>query len=209
MALAAWCHAQRSVYNFTGTPAEDRDRAVALARRALARGGDATVLAVLGNALSAVHDLETADLVTRKALAQDGSSAWAWSRSAWLDVYGGRAGSAIERFTIALELAPHDPLAFNCYVGLGCAHFHAGRYHEAARWQHRAMLEHPSATWVLRTLCPAYALSGAGPEARRSRAALQRRFPELTAAQVTAAIPLPQSFLERVACGLVTAGLRP
>jgi AraC-like DNA-binding protein len=131
-ALAAWAHVQRVVYHFTATPLEERARSADLARKAQALAGDATALAVLGNALTLLHDLEAAELVVRKALAVDGGSAWAWSRSGWIDVYKGDAEAAIERFKIALDLAPHDALAFNSFVGIGCAHFSAGRYHDAA-----------------------------------------------------------------------------
>ncbi len=65
----------------------------------------------------------------------DGGSAWAWSRIGWIDVYRGDQESAIERFKIALELAPDDVLAFNNPIGIGCAHSFAGAYAEAAQWQ--------------------------------------------------------------------------
>lgn len=209
-ALAAWAHAQRITYHFSATPLDERTRGTELARKALALAGDATGLAVLGNALTLLHELETADIVIRKALTVDGGSAWAWSRSGWIDVYNGDADSAIERFKIALDLAPRDVLAFNSMVGIGCAHFKAGRYHEAALWQERALLEHPSAVWVHRTLCPAYVLGGAEPEARRSFAALREHYPELTIAGVQQGLPpLPQSFCDLVVEGLHTVGLPP
>ena len=122
-ALAAWAHVQRVVYHFTATSVEDRARSADLARKAQALAGDATGLAVLGNALTLLHDLDAADLVIRKALSADGGSAWAWSRHGWIDLYKGDADLAIERFKIALDLAPHDSFAFNNMVGIGCAHF--------------------------------------------------------------------------------------
>ena len=64
---------------------------------------------MLGNALTLLHDVETADLVIRRALSVDGGSAWAWSRHGWIDLYKGEAESAIERFKIALDLAPDLP----------------------------------------------------------------------------------------------------
>jgi AraC-like DNA-binding protein/tetratricopeptide (TPR) repeat protein len=209
-ALAAWAHVQRVAYHFTATPIEERARSADLARRALAVGADATVLAILGNALTLLHDLETANLVIGKALAIDGGSAWAWSRSGWIEVYKGDAEAAIERFNIALDIAPHDPLAFNSLVGIGCAHFKAGRYLEAARWQARALIEHPSATWVHRTLCPAYVLGGAAPEARNSLAALREHYPDLTLSEVQRGLPpLPQSYCELVFDALHSVGLPP
>ncbi|HLJ21857.1 MAG TPA: helix-turn-helix domain-containing protein, partial [Stellaceae bacterium] len=143
--LAAWAHAQRVVYHFSPTPLEERARGMELVGRASALAGDATALALLGNALTSLNEVESADLVIRKALAVDGGSAWAWSRGGWIDVYRGDSDSAIERFGIALELAPQDPLAFNNLMGIGVAHFNAGRYQEAARWQNWALREHPSA----------------------------------------------------------------
>jgi AraC-like DNA-binding protein/tetratricopeptide (TPR) repeat protein len=207
-ALAAWAYGQRVVYHFAATPNEDRAKGAELARKAQALGGDATVLAILGNALTVLHDLDAADLMIRKALSIDGGSAWAWSRSGWLDVYNGDADSGIERFKIALDLAPNDSLAFNSMVGIGCAHFESGRYSEAARWQQRALAEHPSATWIHRTMCPAYVLVGAESEARRSVTALREDYPELTVSDVQQGLPpLPQSYCDRVFDALHSVGL--
>lgn len=206
--LAAWVHAQRVIYHFSATPLEDRARSAEFARRALALAGDATALAVLGNALTSLHDVETSELVIRKALSVDGGSAWAWGRSGWIDVYKGDAESAIERFMIALELAPHDSLAFNNLVGIGVAHFNAGRYLDSARWQERALAEHPSAAWVHRIMCPAYVLGGATSEAHRSLVALREQYPELTVAGVSQGLPpLPQTTRDLVVDVLRTVGL--
>lgn len=207
-ALAAWVHAQRVVYHFGATPHYERTRSMDLVRKALALARESSVFAVLGNALTALHDLETAELVVRKALSLDGGSAWAWGRSGWIDVYKGDSGSAIERFMIALDLAPHDPLAFNNFVGMGCAHFHAGRYRDAARLQERALLEHPSAAWIHRTLCPAYVLGNAPVEARRSFAALREHYPDLTLSDVETGLPpLPQTYRNLVFGALHAVGL--
>jgi AraC-like DNA-binding protein/tetratricopeptide (TPR) repeat protein len=208
--LAAWVHAQRVIYHFSATPLAERVRSTELARKALALGGEATALALLGNAFTSLHDLETAELVIRRALSADGGSAWAWGRSGWIDVYKGDAESAIERFKIALELAPHDPLAFNNLVGIGVAHFTAGRYLEGAHWQARALVEHPTAAWVHRTMCPGYVLGGATSEARRSLFALRGHYPELTVAGVSQGLPpLPQTARDLVIDALHTVGLPP
>jgi AraC-like DNA-binding protein/tetratricopeptide (TPR) repeat protein len=207
-ALAAWAYGQRVIYHFAATPDQDRARSAELARKAQTLAGDATVLAVLGNALTLLHDLDAADQVIRKALSIDGGSAWAWSRSGWIDVYNGDAESAIERFKIALDLAPNDCLAFNSMVGIGCAHFETGRYLEAADWQQRALVEHPSASWIHRTMCPAYVLVGAESEARRSVTALQEVYPGLTISEVQQGMPpLPEPYCDRVLDALRSVGL--
>ena len=207
-ALAAWAHGQRVVYHFTSAPAQERARSTELALRALALGADPTVLAVVGTALTLLRDMDAAEQVIGKALAIDASSAWAWSRSGWIDAYKGNDASAIERFTIALELAPNDSLAFNNMVGIGCAHFNAGRYSDAAHWQARALVEHPSSAWIHRTLCAAYAFGGAKTEARHSLHALRDKYPELTLAKVPEGLPpLPPAYCERVVEALHGLGL--
>jgi AraC-like DNA-binding protein/tetratricopeptide (TPR) repeat protein len=207
-ALAAWIHAQRIVYHFSSDMAADRVQGLALARRVGARSTDPNVLCVLGSALTLLHELSDADHVIHKALAIDGGSAWAWSRSGWLDVYRGDPASAIERFRISLDLAPQDQLAFNNMVGIGCAHFKAGNYLDAARWQQRALLEHPTALWVHRTMCPAYVLAGQREEAGCSMQALRAHYPGLTLSEVRRGVaPLPKSYLELMFEALTDAGL--
>jgi AraC-like DNA-binding protein/tetratricopeptide (TPR) repeat protein len=208
-ALAAWCHAQRVIYQFTTTPAQERAQALELAQRAAANLGadDAMVRAILGNAYNAVHDLDTAEVMVDRALALDGSSAWAWGRSGWIDVYRGRAANAVERLGIALRLNPADVLAPSFQVGLGCAHFQSASYQEAAHWLQHAVTERPSAFWAHRVLCPAYIYAGRKDEAQRSLAALRQEDPDITVSTVVAALPMTRDFLDRVAEGLEGAGL--
>jgi len=208
VALAAWAYGQRTVYHLSSDPAREKARGLELVRKAQSLSGDATMLAVLGNALTLLGDLGSAALVIGKALAIDGGCAWAWSRSGWLEVYRGEAESAIERFKIALDLAPQDKLAFNSMVGIGCAHFKAGNYAEAVRWQERALIEHPSSVWMHRTLSPAYLLTGARPEAKRSLEALRLRHPELTVSEVRRGMPpLPENYRNLVLDTLSDVGL--
>jgi AraC-like DNA-binding protein/tetratricopeptide (TPR) repeat protein len=208
-ALGAWCHAQRVIYQFTADAAGESRRAVELANRAVRPDSDATTLAIVGNALSSAHQLGAAGHVIDRALALDGGSAWAWGRSGWIDVYTGRPDRAIERFATALELAPNDPLVFNWFVGLGNAHFAAGRYRDAAHCLERGIAEHPSAVWTHRVLCPAYVMADRKAEAELSLAVMRREYADLTISQVTAAIPLPPAVRARVANGLDSLGVDP
>ena len=43
----------------------------------------------------------------------------------------------IDQFERSLRLSPFDPMAFNCEVGIGGAHFIARRYEAAAQWMER------------------------------------------------------------------------
>ncbi|MGQ0682822.1 helix-turn-helix domain-containing protein [Bradyrhizobium sp.] len=206
-ALAAWAHAQRVVYYFGADPVRDRAQSAECARKALSLRADPTALAIVGNALSLLND-DSAEQVIARALAIDGGSAWAWGRSGWIDTYKGNDDTAIERFMIALELAPTDALAFNNLYGIGVAHFNAGRFRDAAVWQERALAEHPQLAWMHRTLCPAYMFAGGRDEASDSARRLQEGYPELTLAKVTAGLPpLPQATLDRLVGALHDVGL--
>ena len=76
-ALAAWARVQRIIYHFTTNPAKERALSADLVRRAQSLSADATVLAILGNAVTLLSDLDAASLIIRKALSVDGGSAWA------------------------------------------------------------------------------------------------------------------------------------
>jgi tetratricopeptide (TPR) repeat protein len=209
IALAAWCQAQGVVYQFNDNPGQARAQALSFAQRAINIGGDPTALPILGNAFALAGDVQAADSVTRIALAFDGSSPWAWMRSGLIDVCKQRSETAVERLLVALDLARDDPLAFNSLIGIGCAHFDVGHHAEASHWYEQAIAEHPSGVWMHYLLCPAYMLCGRKPEARQRLGRLQRAYPELTISRVIGGLSFfSQSFRDRVANGLETAGMR-
>src|SRR3954469_3229130 len=76
-ALAAWARVQRVVYHFASDLREERARSIQLVRKAQSLAADATVLAIVGNALTLLHDLDAAEAVIGRALSVDGGSAWA------------------------------------------------------------------------------------------------------------------------------------
>jgi tetratricopeptide (TPR) repeat protein len=209
-ALAAWAYSQRVVYHF----APQRRTRIAPGApnwrgKAQTLGGDATVLAILGNTLTFLHDLEAAELMIRKALSIDGGSAWAWSRSGWLDVYNNDADSgnraAQDRTRPRAERQPRVQQQWSASVARISSR---DVMPEAAHWQQRALAEHPSATWIHRTMCPAYVLVGAESEARRSVTALREHYPDLTVSDVQRGLPpLPQSYCDRIFDALHSVGL--
>jgi tetratricopeptide (TPR) repeat protein len=131
-------------------------------------------------------------------------------RSGLIEICKRRPESAIERLLISLDLARDDPLAFNSLVGIGCAHFDAGRYLEASRWIEQAICEHPSGVWMYYVLCPTYALCGRKEQARRSLTHLDRLYPELTISHIIGGLAFfSQSFRDRMANALDDVGLAP
>jgi tetratricopeptide (TPR) repeat protein len=210
MALAAWCHGLRGCHNFCQRPDQEKAAARELARRAAQlNGGDPLTETMLSAGYCLAHDLATAAIHADRALELDGSSAWAWGRSGWVKAYAGESAEAIEHFQSARALAPADPLNFLCSVGIAAGHFWAARYDEAARWFERALVENPAAVWIHHSLTPAYALGGRKERARQSLAELTQVAPDLTIAQVRSGLPYRSDFLDRIADGLESVGMRP
>ncbi len=208
LSLTAWCHAQQVVYNWAVEPASARTEALRLAQMAATTSGeDPTILTVLGAAYAIVHKHSVAARLLEKALALDPTSAWAWNRSGWLQTYLGNPDISIDHFERALRLSPFDPLNFNAYIGIGGAHFAAGRYDDAALWIEKGLIDRPGATWAYRELVAAYTLLGRDSDARAGLLRLINDYPDLTVSKVLSALVYPQPMLDRIADGLRKAGM--
>jgi adenylate cyclase len=90
---------------------------------------------------------------------------------------------------------------FNVFIGIGGAHFVAGRYADAVFWQNKGLLHRPSATWVYRSLVPGLALLGRHEDARAYLARLLDEYPDLTTSKITSALALSQPTLDRMPRG--------
>jgi tetratricopeptide (TPR) repeat protein/AraC-like DNA-binding protein len=210
IALAAWCHGQRASHHLGPRPNAERQTARELARRAERLSGrDPNVEALLAAAYTLGRDLESAAIHCDRALALDGGCVWAWNRKGMLNAYLGRSADAIECFQFARSLGPNDPLNFFCSIGIGSAHFQAGRYEDAARWFTRGLNEHPVGVWVNRFRAPAFALAGQMEQARRSFTELTGEYPELTLGDVRSALPHTPSYSNLACDGLASLGMRP
>lgn len=208
LSLAAWCRGQRVVYNWSTDIEEDRRETLRQAQIAAALAADDPfVLTVLGAALTITREFRRAALMLDKALVLDPNSAWAWNRSGWLRNYLDDPETAIDHFERSLRLSPFDPISFNGIMGIGCAHFIAGRYDLAVQWQEKALMESPTSTWILRTLVPSYSLSGRIDKAREGVRDLLQSYPGMTITDIVRALVFSQNVQERIAEGLRVAGL--
>jgi AraC-like DNA-binding protein len=207
-AVAAWCWSQRAAQHFGATPGEDTARAIRLALEATRLApGDGLVLSLASGALTLAHRLDEAAGLLDRALALDPGSPWAWIRRAWASAYAGEAATALRQFTTTLHLMPFEPIRHLAFIGIGCAHFVAGRYGPAARWAQAGVEAHPDSFWGARVVAAAAVNAGARDEARRVVAQVLRRDPRLTASVARRAWPFPPRVMERLADGLARAGL--
>jgi adenylate cyclase len=207
LSLAAWCCGQRVLYNWSEDTALEKQETLRLAQQAAAlSSNDAFVLAVLGAALSITLEFRKAEALLERALVLDPNSAFAWARSGWLKKFQGDSDAAIHCFEQALRLSPFDPMVSNWYVGIGSAHFQAGRYEQAVEWQEKALFSNP-APWMYRGLIPSYVFAGHLDKAKASLRELLRAYPGLTIAKVRTAMDFNKDYTARLVEGLRRAGL--
>ena len=207
-ALAAWCHAQLVLHNGTQEPAAERTQALLLARRAgILDGDDPLVLTARCAVYTMAREFDIADALLARVLASEPDAGWVWERSGWLKTFTGDAETAIHHFRRAHDLDGSSASSANRFVGIGSAHFHAGRYDEGALWMRQALLNQPATAWVNRTLAVCYARIGERAAALESLAAFRTYFPDATIGAVVASVPFTPGFLDRVAEGLDDLGL--
>jgi adenylate cyclase len=208
LSLAAWCRGQKVVYNWSTNVQEDKRETLRQAQAAAALAhDDPLVLTVLGAALTITREYQRAASMLERALSLDPNSVWAWNRSGWLRNYQDDPEVAIQHFERSLRLSPFDPMAFNCDMGIGCAHFIAKRYELATQWQEKALMAKPAATWIHRTLAPSYALAGDLGKARESVGELLKGYQKITISDILQAMAFSKEVMSRFAEGLRQAGL--
>ncbi len=161
-ALCAWAHAQQIVYNWTSNAESERRQGLALIETAARHAGDdPTALTALGTAVMLLEgNARRALNFIDKALLVDPNHAWAWMRKGFGLIYTGNPEEALAAFARAERLSPLDPFTFNIHIGIGLAHFAAGRPAEAARYPQMVLDERPGLTWPYRDLAAFLAHAG-------------------------------------------------
>lgn len=208
LALAAWCWAQRSVYNWADDLEAAKAKALALADRAAAQStDDPLILAVLGAVHTFARNYGVARIMLERAVALDPNAAWALSRLAWLDVYADRPEQARANFDRALRLSPLDPVNFNIHAGIGSTYVVEGRDNEAADSFLRALQERPNALWLHRHLAAAFYGAGRLKEAETSLRILRQAYPEITVKRFRQAMVFSPPTLDRICAQLRALGL--
>ncbi len=208
LALAAWCHAQRSVYNWVDDIESAKAQALSLAEQAANLSTeDPLILTVLGTVHTFARNYGAARVMLERAVALDPNAAWAYSRLGWLDTYADRPEEAQTYFQKALRLSPVDPMNFNNFVGIASAHQVAGDDNAAADMFQRALDERQNAHWIHRNLAPALWGAGRIQEARTSFDMLLAAYPDMTVKRFKDAMVFSPRVLGRIGAQLAELGL--
>ena len=208
LSLAAWCHAQYSVYNWSSNVPNRRAQALEFAERsAELSADDPLILAVLGAVQTTIRNYGTARGLLERAVLLDPNAAWAWSRLGWLETYSDNPEKALENFEHALRLSPLDPMNFNNYVGMASAYDVAQKHEEAVTLYRRALEERPHADWIYRQLTASLVGAGRIEEAQAAYTHLMECYPDLTIKKLMDAMVFSRTSLERIAANLKSLGL--
>ena len=209
-ALCAWAHAQQIVYNWTDDVEGERSKGLALIETAARHiGDDATGLTALATAVMLLEgNAQRALGFVERAVLVDPNHAWAWMRRGFGLVYTGRPDEALQAFARAERLSPLDPFTFNIHIGIGLAHFSAGRYAEAVRYPQMVLDERPGLTWPYRDLAAFRAQLGDMEGARDALAKFVYLRPPITLASIADGLKfMGGPLLERYVEGLRMAGM--
>lgn len=209
LAVAAWCHAQRAVYNWSPDAGAERREARRFASAATVVGSqDPNCLTSIAAARTLIADHSGAGALLDRALRLNPGSVTAHSRKGWLANYSDQPDLAIRCFRAALRLLPPDRSGFNDLVGLGVAHFIKGEYQPAIRRMEQGLAINPKATWIQRNLVPAYAAAGRHAEAAEALRDLLDEHENLSIAAVENAMVFSPPVMAKISKGLAEAGLQ-
>lgn len=209
-ALAAWAHGQQIAYNWTDDVAGERRTAndlIELASNSTA--GNPTAMTALASAIMQTGgDVGQATALAERALALDPNHAWAWLRKGFGKVYLGAPEEGLKAFQSSQRLSPLDPFAFNMVLGMGLAHFAAGRPEQAIEFATRALSERPGLTWPYRDLAAYYAMADDVVAAKAALGKFSEGRDDISLASIRDSLRfMYPDLLDRYVKGLELAGL--
>lgn len=172
-------------------------------------GDDPTALTALASAMMQLGgDVRQATNFAERALSLDPNHSWAWMRKGYGLVYLGRPEDGLQAFEHSARLSPLDPFSFNVHLGMGLAHFSAGRPEKAIEMARQALAERPGLTWPYRDLSTYYAAAGKIEQAKDALERFVYLRPAMTAATLRDGLRFMEpELLDRYVGGLKQAGL--
>jgi adenylate cyclase len=178
-ALAAWCHQQRHLMNWSAASENDRQEAQRLARAAIAGGADVPLALAVGGAVHAAlsrdHDMALA--AVDRATVMNPKAAIILGFDALARCFCGLYEQAIERADKAFELSPFEPLCYHAALASALAHLLSGRAEEAVGFAKKAIEGNRNFAFSYCVLALAFARLGQSDEAERAVIQLTRAAP--------------------------------
>ena len=171
---------------------------------------DPTALTALASAMMQLGgDVAQAASFADHALALDPNHAWAWMRRGFGQVYLGNPDEGLVAFERSARLSPMDPFAFNVHLGMGLAHFAAGRAQKAIQMARQALAERPGLIWPYRDLAVYLAHHGDTAAARDALERFLASHPHVSLTSVGDSLRFMEpALLSKYLRGLKLAGLR-
>jgi TolB-like protein/Flp pilus assembly protein TadD len=182
MALAAYCHAERSQQGWLKDRASEAAEGIRLAARAVELAKtDATVLWMAAYAARQLSmDASLAKELANRSLQLNPNSAIALAMTGWIEAIMAEPEKALEHLLRADRLSPRDPRTWFIITGIGMAHFIAGNYDDAIVWNKKALAQNPRSAVALRVLAASLARLGQIDHAKETITELLKIEPHLT-----------------------------
>ena len=180
LANLAWCLEQRFVHHWPEARENDRENAVALARRAIAADRDDADATSLAGFILAILDRDyigSLEAVQHALEINPNSATVCWS-AGWAHVFGGEPDVAIPLAERLQRLSPTD-IQFHFVLNtLAIAKLVSGRYLEAAEIAARSARHNSDQDVIYWILIPAYSHTGRIEEAEKAVEKLLELQPE-------------------------------
>ena len=159
-AMAAWCYVVRKVHGWMDDSTDETDEASRLARTALRLGNDRSLALCMGGYVLGFlnYEFDDAAAFIDRSLVINPNSTLAWTLSAWVRVWRGEPGLAIEHAGNSERLSPLDPSKIQAAAAY--AHFLLHRYKLASSLAEQARRRNPNFTLSAFICAASNALAG-------------------------------------------------
>ena len=192
---------------WTAMPANLKEAADLAARAAELDGGDPWAHLALGQLATMRRQTDAAVHAFQQALELNPNFAAAHGFLGYALALDGQSEPAMEHLTQALSLSPHDPQNIVFLIGLGLAHYQAGRYNETVKYSQNVAQQRSEHFGAHRQLCASLAQAGRTEEARATLERLKQLQPNVSLAWVNENLPLTPQAMKHYLDGLRKAGL--
>jgi adenylate cyclase len=180
--LGAWASTLRVAQNWPVDREVEKQRGIALGRRAILKcQDDADALAAGGYAIAFLGgELQEGMRAIEQAISLNPNNAMALVHAGWVRGYMGFPQEAVDALHRSMRLSPRDPMLFRAQSALAYAHFLLKEFDEAIAAGRRAIESNPNYTVPYRTVASALAHAGRIDEARGLIARLAVLVPDLS-----------------------------